>query len=222
LVEQKNVLDNQEYTEAYRKRRRGCIFSIMGAWMGLLLLILLGMYLVRDQIVSREPDVIIKASAKYVEWDVPERFKPYSMTTLFGKTVLAYWDTEHIREDGRSLSVISLFADASWNERSLEDIESEFKKEAAERLNENDFHVLSEEIITWETRGQEYHFTVYSGRQRIGEKLLDGTSCYFFLKTDSNTFQVYTLGIESAFTREDQINFLKTVSPPPRGHKKNE
>ena len=196
-----------------RNKHRSCIFAIMGLWFGLLGLIVVVMVLVREKIVHREPEQIQAKAGEFAEFQVPGAFKPYSMTDFFGKTVLSYWDSQHVRSDGRTLAVIALFSDKSWNRQSLPGLEQSFLKEAEERLKENEFLVLASEIVAWDLDGQPFHFQVFSGRQRIGDQLVDATSCYRFFSSAKGNFQMSTLGVETAFNKADQIAFLKSVVP---------
>ncbi|PIE90554.1 MAG: hypothetical protein CR997_05550 [Acidobacteria bacterium] len=211
-MEKQNV-KHKEDIQDLRKRKRGCILSIIGAWMGLLVIILLVMLLVREKIVSRDAQKIEATANSYASWMMPSRFKPYSMTNLFGKTVLSYWDTENVREDGRSLAVIALYAETSWDDRDLMEIEKKFKAEAVKQLEKNEFYVQNEQMVEIELDGKKRAFTVYTGQQRIDTKMVDGSSCYFFLKSDQGKFQVYTLGIEDSFPREEQVQFMKSIRP---------
>jgi hypothetical protein len=186
---------------------------MIGFWFLLLALILVVMIFVRKKIVSRDPQTILTAAHGFARFEVPESFAPYSMTQLFGKTVLAFWDQTHVREDGRALAVIALFSDGSWNDTEIEELEKEFREKADQRLEENEFHVVNKETVEWEEHGEKYHFVVFTGQQRIDKEFLEASSCYRFLTGKNGHFQIYTLGLESAFPKEDQIAFLKSVVP---------
>jgi len=207
------LLTNDETSGNPQSRKKSCIFKMIGFWFLLLALILVIMIFVRKKIVSRDSQTILATARSFALFEVPESFSPYSMTQLFGKTVLAFWDQKHVREDGRALAVIALFSDGSWNDTEIGDLEKEFREKADQRLEENEFHVISKETVEWEENGKKYHFIVFTGQQRIDKELLEACSCYRFLSGEKGHFQVYTLGLESAFPKEAQIAFLKSVVP---------
>jgi len=194
------------------QRRRSCFFTIIGLWFAILGVILIVMFLVRGKLVTREPDQIFEKASQLVQFTLPDRFVPYSMTSLFGKKVMAFWDQNHVREDGRALAVIAVFTDSDWQDSTPDLLESEFKENAKKRLLENDFRVLNERQVQWEKDGVQHHFLLFEGRQQLDDTLEDATSCYRYLDGPDGPVQVYTLGINRAFSLDEQVKFLKSVA----------
>ncbi len=201
-------VDPQE--EAYRTRRRGCIIRMILAWLGIGAVLITGVLYVRSH-VSRDSEAIAAYVDGLVDMQLSSRFKAYSKSDFLGTVAIAYWNQDNIREDGRTLDVISFYQKHSWRKRKAAEVEAEMLPQLKEKLGRNEFFVKQKRTRITYNNGKPDPVHAYEGQAQLDDKLVDAASCFRYIDTKDGVFQVQTLGLVSSFSLEEQCGFLASL-----------
>jgi len=191
--------------------RRGCIMKLMRIWMAMAVVVIAVIVIVRRSAVT-EPERILAALDQWVSLETPAGFYPYRKNSFFGASAITFWDEQHQREDGRTTALIAFFRDSRWPEEDLDKWPAERLAELESQFSSLEFKVRakSTEILgsdPWDV------IHIYSGIQAIDNRMEEALACYRFLKTRAGIVQAHTLGLESSFPLESQLQVLRSVVP---------
>jgi hypothetical protein len=179
-------------------------------WLGLGAVVIAIVVWVRSSVVEN-PGQMATHLSQWCSFTPPERFTPHRETQFFGNHSFAWWDTEHVREDGRTLAVIAFYRERHWQGASFQEAFQSFQKEANRRLNELEFHP---DDMTFEKSPQDaYPVLVFRGQQRIEDRWVRGTTCWRFLPFEPFPFRAQTLGTDDSFPLEEQLQVLRAIEP---------
>lgn len=195
-----------------RKRRVSCLIRLLICWFSLMGIIIIGMIFIRSNVV-REQAPIDAYVAKIFTMELPPGFNAYSMSTFFKTTTISYWDQNHLREDGRTTSLIAMYSEKRWADKTIEEIEALALPKLEHRLERNSFHTDKYDVVTFEQHGKTVKIHRHRGQTRMDEKLVAGTTCFRYVMTPDGPMQIQTMGFESDFPEETQLKFLKSLAP---------
>lgn len=198
--------------EAYNIRRRGCIIRMILAWMGIGAVILCGVLYIRSH-VSRDSEAIAAHVEGLFEMQLSPRFRAYSKSDFLGTVAIAYWNQDNIREDGRTLDVISFYQKPSWRKRKAAEVEAEMLPQLKERLGRNEFFVKQKRTRITYNNGKPEPVHAFEGQAQLDDKLVDAVSCFRYIDTKDGVYQVQTLGLVASFSIEEQCMFLASLVP---------
>lgn len=204
--------NEDDFDSAYAKRRRGCIFRIIAAWMLLGLIIVLAVIYVRRS-VERDPEAIERYMADRFELNLPEVFKPYSMNRFIDTNTVAYWDFEHTRESGQSYAMISFFWVDEWQEQPKEEIIERRVAQFEDDLARNEIQPENKVIETIEVNEKPTKVYCYTGQVNVDDALMPGAACFMFVETWEGLIQVHTLGVDTYLNKDAQIDLMRSVNP---------
>lgn len=206
-------LDQAEVVLLNRQRRKSCLLKLLTFWFSLLVVIILGMIFIRSN-VERDPAEIEKHVSTLFAMDLPQGYTPYSKSDFFAAHTISYWDQNHLREDGRTTSLIAIYYENRWKDWPVEQLIEASQSKMNERLERNSFHTNEKEILTREVHGETVQIFRFRGVTRMEEKLLEATTCYRYVQTSVGPVQIQTLGLNSDFSEDHQIAFLLSIRPP--------
>ncbi|CAM2006114.1 hypothetical protein [Acanthopleuribacter pedis] len=205
------VQSAEEFLAERRHRdRRGCFLRLLGGWFGLMFLVIGFMVFIRSR-VEDDPAKVRARVEELVHITLPENFAPHRRTAIFGNESIAFWDQSVLREDGRTTSLISMYREPSWDQRSVEELEAEIESEMEKMLARNEFHVRSKAVVPFEN-GRLFRFV---GVAQVEERREEAASCFRIVVTPEGPVRFQTLGIMRDFGLETQLDVLRSVRPKP-------
>ncbi len=202
----------QAQEEAFNIRRRGCIIRMILAWMAIGAVILGGVLYIRSN-VSRDSEAIAAHVEGLFEMQLSPRFKAYSKSNFLGTIAIAYWNQDNIREDGRTLDVISFYQKPSWRDRKAAEVELEMLPMLKEQLGRNEFFAKQKRTRVNFNNGKAEPVHGFDGQAQLDDKLVDAASCFRYIDTKDGVYQVQTLGLIASFSIEEQFAFLSSLAP---------
>lgn len=201
-----------EIIELNRARRKSCIIRLLGFWFSLMIVIIIGMVFIRSN-VQRDPVAITEHVAGLFSMVLPEGFEPYSKSDFFAAHTISYWDQNHLREDGRTTSLIAIYYENKWHDWSLEKLIEESLGEMEERLERNGFHTNEKETLSFDQNSTNMKVYVYRGVTRMEEKLLDAATSYRFVMTHLGPVRIQAMGLNTDFSEASQVTYLRSITP---------
>lgn len=196
-----------------RQRRKSCLIKILIFWFSLMAIIILAMIFIRSR-VSRDSVEIDRYVAGLFEMTLPDGFKSYSKSDFFSAHSISYWDESHLREDGRTTSLIAIYFEDKWRNWDLQTLKDKALATMETRLDRNGFHTESRQTLTFEQGGKTIEIFRFDGLTRLEEVLHDATTCYRFVMTAVGPVQIQTIGVNTDFSADSQITFLRSIHPP--------
>jgi len=195
-----------------RQRRKSCLIKILMFWFSLMAIIIIAMIFIRSR-VSRDSAEIDKYVATLFEMSLPEGYKAYSKSDFFAAHSISYWDENHLRDDGRTTSLIAIYYEDKWHDWTLQDLKDKALGTMENRLERNGFHTETRQTLTFEDHGEPFEIYRFDGVTRLEEVLHEATTCYRFVMTVEGPIQIQTIGVNSDFSAESQLVFLRSVHP---------
>jgi len=190
-----------------RARRRGCIVKLAILWFSIMAAVILVMIFVRSR-VHRDAAEIETYLSQRIAFQPPEGFYAYSMSHFAGSRAISYWHERHVREDGRTTSVIGFYTREEWLERDAAEVAAAMLSELEERLDRNEFHANSKETLELDGGGMIH---IFRGMAKIDAEYFEAVSCFRFFKTGDEVWQVQTLGLKESFGEAAQLQTLKAI-----------
>ncbi|MCB9397127.1 MAG: hypothetical protein H6510_04860 [Acidobacteria bacterium] len=190
-------------------KRRGCILNLMKIWLGLGAVVIIIIVVVRNSAVT-DPVKIRQALAEWVQFDPPEGFYPYRKNHFWGVTAISFWDQNHANEEGRTTAIVAFIHDTHWEADSAQAwLESRMQTVEAQ-FGEIEFKVRAKKQEKIGATNWDIIF-IYSGLQKMDAEMEPAIACYRFFKTKHGIVQAHTLGLESSFPLEKQIEVLRAI-----------
>jgi len=204
----------EEEKAKLKRAKRGCLVAFLPLWIGLVLAVGLGiMFLLGD--VERDPVVIEAHVAAILEMDVPEGFYPFSSNAFLGTRAISYYHRDHLREDGRTTSVISITHERAWRNMTAAELEAEVLEKLEERLANREMTIQDKKPIPVDRDGERFVIYQFTGRQLMDAEMLMATTCFRFLDGPNGAFQVQTMGLDDSFPVEQQVAVLSSIRARP-------
>ncbi len=200
----------QDTPETRRARRRSCVFKLLIMWFTIMAAVILVMIFIRSR-VTREPDQIMDMVAQHMTFNPPEGFFPYRASRFAGSRAISFWDQRRLREDGRTTSVIAMYSRESWQDRPLEEVAAQALPDLEKRLDRNEFRANSKETRTIEREGRTVVVHVFRGMTKIDADYYEAVSCFLFLQSPTDIWQIQTLGLAESFDEEAQAEILSSI-----------
>ena len=198
-----------------KRAKRGCLLAFTPLWVVLMLgAVIGGIFLISE--IDREPEVINARVSELMEISVPEGFYPFSRNAFLGTEAISYYHADHLREDGRTTSVISVQVERDWQEMTAAQLEAETLDQLETRLVSRELTVTDKVPVPFEQDGRTQYIYRFSGRQLLGEEVLPAHACFRYFDGPEGAFRVQTMGLDESFPAEAQIEVLKSIRPRPR------
>jgi hypothetical protein len=208
--EHEEEMTQEEAIALHRAKRRSCIFKLILIWFSIGAVIILVMIYTRSK-VNRDPEQIQSALDQIMTIDLPEAFYPYSMNDFLGVKLFVFNHSGHLREDGRTTSVLAINIDNRWEDQSVAEARAGFVEGLPDQLNKREFRVKEQRVEVVEDNGERIEIDVFTGIQLLGDDYVDGVACFRFLMGPDGPIQVHTLGLKRNFPAKDQAAILASV-----------
>ena len=209
-AEARQEAEDKRLYEANRSRQRGCIIKMIVGWLILGAIIITVMIVIRT-VVIRDQTQIQEHLDTIVETDFPEGFYPYSMNRFLGIKLISFWHREHVREDGRTTSVVAIYSEKEWQNHTVEEVEEVALENMEKRLERNEFVVLERAKKTVDRDGEQVSVWVFSGNTWINEDRFPATTCYRFMQGPDGPLQIHSIGLNKNFPESMQLQAVSSV-----------
>ncbi|MDJ0837903.1 MAG: hypothetical protein QNK37_15420 [Acidobacteriota bacterium] len=195
-----------------KRAKRGCFIALMPLWVVLSLALILGGFFLAGK-VERDAAVIEAHVSDILDMNLPEGFYAFSKNSFMGTEAISFYHKDHLREDGRTTSLISIQRERSWGDLSVEALTQKVLPVLQSRLARREFEV--EEKVTEKVKVDGETLTIYrfSGRQLMDEEVLKATTCFRFVMGPRGPVQLQTMGLNTTFPAEDQVKLLAGIKP---------
>lgn len=196
-----------------RLRRRSCIFRLLIIWFTIMVLVIVGIIFVRSNAI-RDPGEVLAKTGEYVRvGQLPQGFYPYSHTSFFGMSLSVFYHEKHIREDGRTTSIVAVNIDSRFEGESIVAARNQLFKKLETRLEKREFKVRNRNSRKVMQNGQEIEIFIFEGTHLMEKDHLPATTCYRFLEGPEGPIYIHTMGLNRSFGVEDQIKAHLAFEP---------
>ena len=143
--------------------------------------------------------------------ELPEGFYPFSMNSFLGTKAISFYHRDHIREDGRTTSVVSIQREWGWRDMTLKELEARVFKDIELRLEKREFKITKLIPVKMDQGSETFYVYHYSGRQLIDEEAFPAHTCFRFMMGPDGPFQVQSMGLEDSFPAKEQLATLGSL-----------
>jgi len=207
-----DLTDDQK--KQMKRAKRGCMLALTPLWVVLMLaLVIGGIFLIGE--FESDPEVINARVSELTEITIPEGFYAFRRNAFLGTEVISYYNAEHLREDGRSSSVISIQIERGWDDETAARLEADTLEDLEVRLVNRELTVTDKQPIAFQQDGRTQYIHVFTGRQLMDEEVLPAHTCFRYVDGPEGPFRAQTFGLDESFPAETQIEVLKSIRPRP-------